>query len=129
MSSNPRFSNAISNIDINSYRAYKNLINSEKKIPQNKFSNSNYNGINPNLLKTNNQENMKQQAKNLTKHVFSSQSSRFEWQTNEAINRHSELNGAITNLRQKHLNSDNWQGLINLSQDNINLEKTEKYRK
>jgi hypothetical protein len=68
-------------------------------------------------------------TKNLTKHIFSSQSKRFEWQTNEAINRHSELTGTLTNKRQTHLNSDNWQGFSNLSQDEQTLKYNEKYKK
>ncbi len=130
MSSNPRFSNAISNIDINSYRAYKNLLKSGKpSSPERSAKGSTPNGK-AGIPRSINQKNENAlNAKNLTKHIFSSQSKRFEWQTNEAINRHSELTGSLTNKRHQHLHSDNWQGLVNLSQDEQTNKNYEKYRK
>ena len=129
MSSNPRFSNIISNIDINSYRAYKNLLKSGNQASPNiKGKEGNLNA-NSGLSMNNNKNENFYNAKNLTKHIFSSQSKRFEWQTNEGINRHSELTGTLTNKRQTHLNSDNWQGFSNLSQDEQSLKQNEKYKK
>ncbi len=129
MSSNPRFSNVISNIDINSYRAYKKLLKSGK--PGSLEGSKKDSGLIGNLGKTrinNNNENFIQ-AKNLTRHIFSSQSKRFEWQTNEAINRHSELTGSLSSKRQQSLNSDNWEGLINRSQDEQSIKNYEKNKK
>lgn len=130
MSSNPRFSNAISNIDINSYRAYKNLLKSGKQgSPERSAKGSNLNGKSG-IPRSNNIKNENAiNAKNLTKHIFSSQSKRFEWQTNEAINRHSELTGSLSTKRHRHLHSDNWQGLVNLSQDEQTMKNYEKYKK
>lgn len=128
MSSNPRFSNAISNIDMNSYRAYKNLLNSGKQsAPDRSRKGSNFNGL-AGVPRSNN-NNAIVHAKNLTKHIFSSQSKRFEWQTSEAVNRHSELTGSLTSKRHQHLNSDNWQGLNNISQDEQSIKNHGKNRK
>lgn len=131
MSVNPRFSNAISNIDINSYRAYKNMLKNVNNITPQKNINKREDNLNSNFTKNNNndiQSNMLQ-TKNLTKFVFSSQSKRFEWQTNEAINRNSELKGSISSLRQKDLNTDNWQGFNNLSQDENSIKNYDRNRK
>lgn len=129
MSSNPRFSNAISNIDINSYRAYKNLLKSGKPGSPERSGKGSAVQANSGFSRNNNNNENFIQAKNLTKHIFSSQSKRFEWQTNEAINRHSELTGSLSSKRQQHLHSDNWQGVINLSQDEQSTKIHEKYRK
>jgi len=128
-SNNPRFSNAISNIDINSYRAYKNLLKANNNtIFADKNSKGKLDNLNSNLSRNKNQDNFIQ-AKNLTKHIFSSQSKRFEWQTNEAINRHSELNGSMISMRHKDLNSDNWKGFTNLNEDDKISKNFEKFKK
>lgn len=119
------YSSKVSNIDINSYRAYKNLLKTGNIVtPQNFNKIKSMEGSNV----TNNKQNV-QNYKNVTKHVFSSQSKRFLWQTDEAINRHSELNGSMANMRQRHLNSEKWDGFNNMSQDDESLHKYEKYKK
>ncbi len=84
-----RLSNAISNINMNSYRAFKNLINEGKL-----NSLVNMNKTNKLLIERNleNNINNNQNSKNSTKHIFSSQSQRFEWQTNPAKNNYSNIN-------------------------------------
>lgn len=118
----------ISNIDINSYRAYKNLLKTGKQASPNKKGKDSDLNVNSALLRNNYNDKLNN-TKNLTKHIFSSQSKRFEWQTNEAINRHSELTGSLSNKRQTHLHSDNWQGFANLSQDEQSIKTADKYRK
>lgn len=131
MSVNPRFSNAISNIDINSYRAYKNMLKNGNNISPQKNINKRDDNSNSNFTKINNNdiESNMLKTKNLTKYIFSSQSKRFEWQTNEAINRNSELTGSINSLRQKDLNSEKWHGFNNLSQDENSIKNYDKNRK
>jgi len=117
-SNNPKISNAPKNVGSYSNRDYKNLlrsaynnINSEKKI------NGKFDSLNSNFsINRNNFQNNLNQAKNLTRDIFSSQSKRFQWQTNESINRHSSLNGSTISLRQKDLKSDNWNGLTTIVQ-------------
>jgi len=112
MSNQPRFSNAMSNIDLMSYRAYKNLLNSGNANSTNKSQKSNKNPQIRNYDKfINNEDNKKYSEKNLTNSVFSSQSKRFLWQTDEKINRGSELTGSIKDRRNSDLNSNKWQGL------------------
>ena len=117
MSNLPKFSNAMSNLDIMSYRAYKNSIISNNSDAQNKKSN--FQQI-KNSDKLNRYEDKKYSNKNLTKSVFSSQSKRFLWQTDEKVNRGSELLGSITDRRNSELNSKKWEGLICVEKENNN---------
>ena len=114
MSDKPRFSNAINNIDIMSYRAYKNLLNNGKMLSPNKSQKSKLLQAS-NYGKFNNERGTT--TKDLTKSVFASQTKRFGWQTDEKINRGSELTGSIKDRRSQHLNSEKWQGFNNKNQD------------
>jgi len=125
MSAIPRFSNAISNIDINSYRAYKKIIKTDKTNFTEKINQEKSNNINAKLLRNNSNNNIIQ-ARNLTKHIFSSRSLRFKWQTNEALNRNSEIKENFGSIRhQKDLNSDNWEGMRNLTQNENYFQSNE----
>jgi hypothetical protein len=126
MSNKQRTSNPLGNIDINSYRAYKNLLISGtgpgtgKNTIMNKSQKSNnpQNSIKKFFNFNINEENkQKQLQQNLTKSVFNSQSKRFLWQTDEKINRGSELTGSIKDRRNYELKSKNWQGLIFINQE------------
>ena len=114
MSTKSRQSNENSKIDIISYRAYKNLINTGKANSPNKTAKSNQmNNFNFNLNKdfNKNPEGIKKSTQDLTKSVFSSNTKRFTWQTDEKINRGSILTGSIKDTRNSHLKSGNWDGL------------------
>lgn len=114
MSDKTRFSNAMNNIDILSYRAYKNLLNSGKANSPIKSAKSNLSNV---KSFKNFNENRKNDDKNLTKSVFSSQTKRFTWQTDEKVNRGSELTGSIKNRRNEDFKSKKWQGLTCLVQE------------
>jgi len=117
-----RLSNAISNINLNSYRAFKILMN-EGKLK----SIINSNKQNKKVNDKNNSNN----TKNLTKHAFSSQSERFDWQTNPAKHKYGDLsfmtnnpnndnNFSDGNYRTNH-NTDrdtsSWKGMLNIRED------------
>jgi uncharacterized protein YjbI with pentapeptide repeats len=130
MSEYRRFSNKISSIDMNSYRAYKNIIKSSNNISPLKNTNRQDNESQSHFYKINNYniEKKNLSTTNLTKSMFSSQSKRFEWQTDQAKNKIYEL-GSIKDLRQKELNTNKWRGFINLSQCENSNKKYEKYKK
>jgi len=114
------FSNAISNINMNSYRAFKILMNEGKL-----YSIINSNKQNKKVAEKNNY------TKNLTKYAFSSQSERFDWQTNSAKNRCCDLNFITDNRKKDNNNADlnnrtnyntnsensTWKGMLNIRED------------
>lgn len=116
-----RLSNAISNINMNSYRAFKILMNEGKL---NSIINSNKQ--NKKVSEKNNN------SKNLTKHAFSSQSERFDWQTNPAKHKYGDLGfmtnnakneydfGDSSNKNNYNPNRENptWKGMLNIREDN-----------
>lgn len=115
-----RLSNAISNINMNSYRAFKILINEGKL---NSMINSNKN--NKKIAEKNYENNVNQNTKNNTKHVFASNTQRFEWQTNTAKNSYCDLNFMSHNPNniensdkqiKNYYNNENtnWKGMLNI---------------
>jgi len=113
------FSNAISNINMNSFRAFKILMNEGKLNSIINFNKtSKYYAEKNNNLSQNNPN-----TKNATKHVFQSQSKRFEWQTNSTINSYSGVNLVLNNENSEISNykSNNeisgWEGMLNIRDD------------
>ncbi len=121
-----RLSNAISNINMNSYRAFKVLMNEGKL---NSMINSNKNI--KRLAEKNLDNNINHYTTNKTKHIFASNTQRFEWQTNKAKNSFSDLNfmshdpNNIDNSdkRSKNYNDKEnnfWKGMLNIREDDDN---------
>lgn len=116
-----RLSNAISNINMNSYRAFKILMNEGKL-------NSIINSSKQNKKVSEKNNN----AKNLAKHAFSSQSERFDWQTNPAKHKYGDLCFMTNNPKsdnnvfsygsnKSNCNTDSenstWKGMLNIRED------------
>lgn len=103
-----RLSDTISNVNMNSFRAFKilmndgNILNSinitkkDKKIAEQILIN-----------------NQNQNVKNTTKHIFSSQSKRFKWQDTSAANTYCDIEFSknLENKINKKNQTLNWQGM------------------
>jgi hypothetical protein len=115
-----RLSNAISSININSYRAFKNLMNDGKlnSLTDTKKSNR----LLAEIKDCNN-------SKNTTKNVFFSQVQRFDWQTNsyksDIINKMSKEVQNKYNSNKNFVN--NWEG-FNFKKEDDNNKTIYDYR-
>jgi len=108
-----RLTNAISNININSYRAFKNLMNDGKL-----NSLTDTKKTNRLLLEIKDSNN----SKNTTKNVFFSQTQRFDWQTNPV--KKDIINKMLADVNNKYSTNPNfvknWEGCNFTKEDDIN---------
>lgn len=108
-----RLSNAISSININSYRAFKNLMNDGKL---NSLTDTKKTNRLLAEIKDNNN------SKNTTKSVFFSQTQRFDWQT--APHKKDIINKMCSDVNNKYSTNKNfqrnWNGCNFTKDDDIN---------
>jgi hypothetical protein len=132
-----RMSNKFSNLDPNTYRAFKqmvpNITNSKTRPTSPKQVTEKQNFCSK-AIKSRNSSKLEllKPTNNISKFPFALTEKRFKWQTNRFINENPEANIQGKNKLYRHKNrSGNWEGVVNLSvecfPDQVNRDALKKY--